>query len=206
MTTRRGTLSSRPRRDAHARRGFNLVELLIALAISAALLTATMAALNASFMAYQSTTEVASTHTIARLSLHRILALIRNGTEFGPLPADPRQRIRESTFLDIRMPSTEAYPQGQVISLEWDEVTEALYVVVDGESYPLLEGVTQTDPDTGDTIAPFTLEYELGYQLYRATIDLTIVPDDDMSVELDGDNQQVLHLVASAMPRGTAYD
>ena len=52
------------------RRGFNLVELLIALAISATLLTATMLALAASFMAYQSTTEVASTHTLSRPTLH----------------------------------------------------------------------------------------------------------------------------------------
>ena len=36
-------------------------------------------------------------------------------------------------------------------------------------------------------------------------IDLTIVPDDNMSVQLDGDNQQVIRLVASAIPRIQAY-
>ena len=81
------------RRRLIARRGFNLVELLIALAISAALLTATMVALNASFTAYQMTTEVASTHTIGRLTIERMQALIRTGTDFGPFPVNPRHTI-----------------------------------------------------------------------------------------------------------------
>ena len=50
-------------------------------------------------------------------------------------------------------------------------------------------------------IKPFTLYYEKGRTLYRATIDLAIVPDDNMSVELDGQNVEVIRLVASAMPR-----
>ena len=66
-----------------ARWGFNLVEMLIALVITAALLTATMVALDASFMAYQATTEEASTHTISRLIMNRMLTLIRTGQEFG---------------------------------------------------------------------------------------------------------------------------
>ena len=50
-------------RPHRARRGFNLLEMLIALALTAALMAATMVALDASFMAYQTTTELASTHT-----------------------------------------------------------------------------------------------------------------------------------------------
>lgn len=189
------------RRRRIARRGFNLVEMLIALAITAALLTATMVALDASFMAYQSTTEVASTHTIGRLTMHRILALIRTGVEFTPVPGDPRDSICESDYLDIRT------PDGAIISIEWREGEEALYVVVDGESALLLEGViAQYDPDTGDQIPPFTLEYELGNILHRATVDFAIVPDDNMSVDLDGDSQDTIRLVASAMPRMSAFE
>lgn len=188
-------------RRAMARRGFNLVEMLIALAISAALLTATMVALDASFTAYQMTTEVASTHTIGRLTMHRILALIRTGVEFTPVPDDPRDTIRESDYLDILT------PDGEVISIEWHEDEEALYVVVDGQEALLMEGViAQYDPDTGERIQPFTLEYELGNILHRATVDFAIVPDDNMSVEMDGDNQEVIRLVASAMPRLSAFE
>src|SRR5687767_3233171 len=96
------------------RRGFNLVELLIALAITSALLTSVLVALNASFMAYQATTEVASTHTIGRLTVHRILAMIRTGKSFEPNPDNPVDTVLTSysmTFEDT---------YGQVIKLEWD--------------------------------------------------------------------------------------
>ena len=196
------TVSDRSRRLRRGhRRGFNLIELLIALAITAALLSATMMALRASFMAYQSTTEVASTHTISRLVMHRMLALLRTGQDFGPLPLSPLDSIVDSSYIEFFTDN------GQLVTLDWvgvvgGDVVNTLYVVLTDENnvetpYPLLEGVTSCN---------FTLEYELGYKLHRATIDMTIVPDDNMSVDLDGDNQQVIRLVASAMPRMIAYE
>ena len=178
------------------RRGFNLIELLIALAITAALLSATMMALRASFMAYQTTTEVASTHTISRLVMHRMLALLRTGQDFGPLPLSPLDSIVDSNYIEFFTNN------GQLITLDWVDADDTLYVVLTDENgvetpYPLLEGVTSCN---------FTLEYELGYKLHRATIDMTIVPDDNMSVDLDGNNQLVIRLVASAMPRMIAYE
>ena len=74
----------------------------------------------------------------------------------------------------------------------------------DEARHAVLEGVTQLD-EFGNYITPFTLEYEKGTQLYRATIDLTLVPDDNMSLELEGNNTDVLRLVASAIPRRQAY-
>jgi len=186
-----------------ARRGFNLVELLMALAISAALLAATMMALAASFDAYQRTTEVASTHTISRLAIHRMLTLVRTGTDFRPLPADPRDRIVQSNFIDFEL------SDGTIMSFEWDDADEALYVVVGGAGGPrylLIEGVVEQLDEDGDPIPPFTLEYENGFTLHRATIDLAIVPDDNLDVELDGENSEVIRLVASAMPRSVAYE
>jgi len=194
-------------RQLHVRRGFNLVELLLALAITSALLTATMVALNASFMAYQVTTEVASTHTIGRLTMHRMLALIRTGKEFGPFPTTPLETTVMSDDMEF------VAPNGQIMTLHWVEDENALYVAITDPATmtqlsdnKLLEGVVpQYDPNTGDRIKPFTLEYYKGRKLYRATIDMTIVPDDNMSVELDGDNQETIRLVASAMPRMAAY-
>ncbi|MCH8343632.1 MAG: prepilin-type N-terminal cleavage/methylation domain-containing protein [Planctomycetes bacterium] len=188
-----------------ARRGFNLVEMLIALAITAVLLTATMVALDASFMAYQATTEEASTHTISRLIMNRMLTLIRTGREFGPFPVNPQDSLVQDDFIQFLTPN------GEVLELRWVELEEALYVIRDpgglNEWHLLLEGVVrQDDPNNpGDYIRPFTLEYKLGRKLYRATIDLTVVPDDNMSVTLDGDNQRVIRLVASAMPRTEVY-
>jgi prepilin-type N-terminal cleavage/methylation domain-containing protein len=184
------------------RRAFNLVELLIALSITAMLLTATMVALDASFMAYQTTTEQASTQTIGRMAMHRMLTMIRSGEEFGPFPASPLERIVESDFIEIRL-----VDGGDVVTLEWREDDEALYYIVGDEEHLLLEGVMAvTDPDSGEKIPPFTLEYERGRSLFRATIDLTIRPDDKMDVELDGDWVQPMRLVASAQPRGITFD
>lgn len=198
--------SSINNRQSHVRRGFNLIELLIALAISAALLTATLVALNASFMAYQSTTEVASTHTIARLTMNRVLTMIRMGDEFGPFPTNPLDTTVTSDFIEWMT------PEGQVMTLDFDEDAQALLITVtdpgtgDENTYTLLEGVLRQHDSDGDDLAPFTLQYEKGRNLFRATIDLTIRPDDNMSVMMDGDNDnQTIRLVASAMPRSAAY-
>lgn len=203
-----------PRRALRGqRRGFNLVELLIALAISAALLAATMVALDASFTAYQSTTEWASTHTISRLTMHRMMALIRTGVTFGPVPINPNDSLVQENYIEIIMPSA------QYVKLEWVEtpdadhpVGNALWVQVDTDPPRLLlEGVVKQeamDPDTGlpVPVPPFTMEYELGRKLFRATIDLMVIPDDNQSVTMDGDNSdQIIRLVASVTPRMAAY-
>ncbi len=172
--------------------------MLIALAITGALLSATMVALDASFMAYQSTTEVASTHTVSRLIMNRMLTLIRTGQEFGPFPADPQQTFVYSPEIQFYIPD-ENGALNDLITLSYVPGDETLYVMINNDpakTYPLLEGVTDCE---------FTMEYELGRILHRATIDMTIVPDDNMSVDLDGNNVRPIRLVASAMPRATAY-
>ena len=191
-----------------ARRAFNLVELLLALAISSALLTATMVALDASFTSYQQTTEEASTNTISRMVMHRILSMVRSGEDFGPFPGNPLDRIIESDFIQIRVPNLQDPDAvGELIEIEWREDDEALfYIAEDGTEALLLEGVvTQLDGD-GNAIPPFVLEYDRGRTLYRATIDLTVIPDDNMDVEIDGENVRQIRLVASAMPRNTAFE
>jgi len=191
-----------------ARRAFSFVEMLIALAICSMLLTATFVALDASFKAYQQTTEVAATHTISRLSLHRILTLIRTGVEFGPFPLDPRDTLVTSDYIEFRTAT------GQVMMLEWVEDDETLdMVIIDPDTgdevtrQVLLAGVLgQIDPDTGDRIKPFALEYQSGRKLYRATVDLAIKPDATQHLAIEGDNSaEVIRLVASAMPRMVAY-
>lgn len=194
------------KRLAYVRRGFNLVELLIALGITAALLTATLVALNASFRAYQATTEVSSTHTIARLTVNRMTMMIRVGEDFGPFPTNPLETTVTSDFIEF------ATPDGDIMTLEFDEAQEALLVSVtdpatgEEDTYTLLEGVLRQFDSDGDPIAPFTMQYEKGRNLYRATIDLLIRPDDNMSLSIEGNNDnQLIHLVSSAMPRSAAF-
>ena len=116
--------SNNLRKAKPRRRGFNLVEMLIALAITGALLGATMVALQASFMAYQTTTEVASTHTISRLIMNRMLTLIRTGQEFGPFPVDPQDSIVISNEIQFFAPN------GDLITLRWEDASDTLFVVL----------------------------------------------------------------------------
>jgi prepilin-type N-terminal cleavage/methylation domain-containing protein len=188
------------------RRGFNLIELVIALAITATLLVATMVALDASYKAYQNTTRAASTHAVSRITMDRIQALVRNGEHFEPRPADPNDTIVESDYLEIDLQN------GQIVRLEWSEPNEALYIsTIDPDTgnvlqtHLLLEGVI-AQYDGGTRIKPFTLEYHLGYQLHRATIDMMVVPDDNMAVDIEGSPPYVIRLVGTAMPRRVAYE
>lgn len=169
-----------------------------------------MVALDASFTAYQSTAEAASTHTTSRLAMHRMLVLIRTGDSFGPFPQNPLEPVVRSDFIEFETPN------GQLIILEWDETEEAVFLEVmsynegaetwEQESYNmLLGGVVPQYDEENERIKPFTLEYESGKQLYRATIDMMVLPDSSMHVDLDGDNTQTIRLIASAMPRSIAY-
>lgn len=212
LRTRRHDPTSRRRRvvqgPSAARRAFSFVEMLIALSITAVLLTATLVALDASFKAYQRTTEEAATHTIARLAMHRMMTLIRTGVEFGPYPLSPLDNLVTSDYMEFRTAN------GQVMVLEYIVADETLEMaIVDPNTgmettrQTLLAGVVaQTDPVTGDRVKPFALEYEKGKKLYRATIDLMIRPDASQHVEIEGDNSdQMIRLVASAMPRMVTY-
>ena len=102
--------------------------------------------------------------------------------------------------------------RSMLIKLDMDD--EALYVVPGGagnQRHLILEGVLRQEYPVGhvragEVIRPFTLEYERGFQLYRATINLAIIPDDNMSVTIDGDGGGLIRLVATAMPRMAAYE
>lgn len=193
------SLSRRPLRPVRShrrvRRGFNLVELLIALAITSALLSATMAALNACFIAYQATTEEASTHTVSRLVMHRVLALVRTGSEFGPLPEDPRDTTTAGDVVEFTSHA------GQIVRIEFDPNANALLYSVDGgEPQTLLRGVERT-MDGEVEVPAFTMEWEKGTRLFRFTMDLTVVGDDNQTTKLDLGIVRPIRLVASAMPR-----
>ncbi|MCH2161450.1 MAG: prepilin-type N-terminal cleavage/methylation domain-containing protein [Phycisphaerales bacterium] len=189
------------RQTATARRGFSLIEVMIALAISAALLSATLVALDASFRAYQSTTEEVSTHSIARLVMHRLLTMVRTGTDFGPYPEDPRIRVIQSDFIQFKSQG------GDVVTVRWNSSEHVLTYEVEGHSpVELLGGVIGTRDGEGQLVSPFILEYADGRRLYRATIDFTIEPDDLMDLDIEGDREDNdIRMVGSSMPRLEAF-
>ncbi len=188
------------RRSRPRRRAFSIIEMLLAISITSLLLTSLLAALSASFRAYQATTESASRHTIARLTMHRLLAMIRTGTQFGPYPdnviTDP---IIQSDYLEF------VAADGTFVRVEYRDLDESLYVVVDPLGEPqeelLLTGVAPIFDENNERIPPFTLHYTRGPLLYRATIDLLIVEDNEINLAVEGSDVPPLRMVASTMPR-----
>lgn len=209
LTTRTQVANARSqdRRPVRSRRnnGFSIIELLIALTITATLLTSVLVALDASFKAYQSTTESASRHTVARLTMHRLLSLIRTGTQFGPYPANV------VTTPEITSDYIEFLTSGgQYIRVEYRDDTQSLYTIVDPngaapQEQVLMSGVIPQYDSDHNLIPPFTLYYTKGPKLYRATIDLTCAEDPGVDLTIEGDDVPPLRLIASTMPRNNIY-
>lgn len=182
------------RKHKHARRsGFSILELLMALAISASLLTAALVALDTMFKRYEIIGNQASTNVIARTVMHRMLSMIRQGSDFGPYPVDPTDSTQnpfnssriefvsaglkssgtyEVTTLEVRAATTVTINSEQVKhrgpNVLWMTVTQ---ITLGGgstsQSFPLLDGIVACN---------FNLDYDPGPRLMRATIDMTVLP------------------------------
>lgn len=104
------------------RRAFSLIEMLMALAISSALLTAALVALDTMFKGYKQITESASTHVVSRIVMNRMLSMIRTGSEFGPIPnnvLDTGQNPRFSDYFEYVSQRDNAGDITQVTRIEY---------------------------------------------------------------------------------------
>lgn len=200
-------MKARPQRTARA---FSVIEMLIALAITASLLTATLAAFDASWRSYRYTTEAASSHVVSRIVITRLLGMIRTGAEFGPFPDDvfdSTQNPLTSNSIEFVAEADRAADNGRITRIERRSAEdpngpfELWYVLLDSstdpativEQRPLIRNVAE---------AMFIMEYEPGPRLIRATVDLTINPNDDQAVRVRiGEDTPTIRLVASAVPR-----
>ncbi len=215
----------------YARRGFSLVELLISLTVSATLLTAVMVALDVMFKRYTAISDSAGSHVVARTVMHRMLSMIRTGTDFGPFPADvldADQNPVQSTSLEFisaqdaaagtrTLSRIERRDAGTVTLNGMSTVQRgpfALWLVIERttpagtttEERPLIDGVNAVS---------FSLLFDVGPRLRRATIDLSIQPRSSEVGEYDATRReyaerrmlqsdttdQVVRLIASAGPR-----
>ncbi|MBB6442560.1 prepilin-type N-terminal cleavage/methylation domain-containing protein [Phycisphaera mikurensis] len=209
--TRRG-----PRRQA----GLSLAEMLISLAISAALLTAVALAMDASFTAYASAAESTSAQSSTRLVVHRIQAMIRGGVAQGPLTPDDHLawkntiRLKSGGTLALPEPDFSNNPvtsdylllddrDGRLIALDFDPITATVFLSTpepDGryERRPLLQGVTAC------TFSLFRRrDRQSDYQnvLERGGIDLTVQPGADSTLGTEAGQSPPIRLIASTSPR-----
>jgi len=193
------------------RRGFSLVEMLMAIAITASLLTAMLVALDFSFKRYQSTSESASMHVVGRLVTHRILAQVRTGTTFGPSPADVLDPAQNPVVTDNIEFITEADraaglnrvtrfehrpdPDGDAPGILW-------YLLIDADSEPPVL-IEERPLLSGVRTALFTLEFDREtWLLDRATIDITLDPSVEVAQNASvAEMPDSVRLVASATPR-----
>lgn len=173
------------------RRGFSLIEMLVSLTITGTLLTAALTALDASFKSYKFTTDGASTHVVSRITMHRLMSMIRTGTDFAPYPVDPLdsdQNPVTSDFIEFHgsLPNDPDVAL-RVIRIEkrlTDQevrgvrICELWYVqddfdendqVVSHEARPLIANLQDVR---------FTLQYDVGQRLIDATVDMTVRPND----------------------------
>jgi len=194
------------------RGGFSLVEMLIALAITASLLTAMLVALDFSFKRYQSTSESASMHVVGRLVTHRILAQVRTGTTFGPAPVnvlDPLQNPVVTDNIEFITEADRAAGLNRVTRFEYrpdpvdaNDPGVLWYVLINADvdppvllqERPLLSGVRN---------ATFTLAFnEETWLLDRAEMDITLDPDPELAGNSSvAEMPDSVRLVASATPR-----
>ncbi|MEX0744061.1 MAG: prepilin-type N-terminal cleavage/methylation domain-containing protein [Phycisphaeraceae bacterium] len=188
----------------HSARGFSLVEMLISLAITAMLLTATMVAIDASFRAYAAAAESASTQTATRLVTHRLLTMLRTSTAHGPLMpdagSDPPVVLAGNTLESHYLELIDA--RGNRVRVEYREDQRELWLTTTphgsstSESQPLLGGVASC---TFHVDRRF--DREGVWVLERATMDILVEPDRDTSLTIESSNTQAVRYIASTMPR-----
>lgn len=187
-----------------ARRGLSLVEVLISLAITAVLLTATMAAIDASFKAYGDAVENASTQTATRMIVNRVLSMVRTSTAHGPLEAVPADGVILTGDI-ITSPYIELIDAGgQIVRIEYDDVAGTMNLVVEPgtaaeQSYPMIDNVVA---------AEFALRRRTNRAgllvLERATVDITVQPAEDKTLSVENGATVPVRMIASTMPRKVA--
>jgi len=143
--------------------------------------------------------------------MHRLMTMIRTGSEFGPYPVDPLDRAQnpvDSTFIEFVSINDPNTLRRQVLRVERRDAAiaaegpfELWYVQVDFTNgvetsriqRPLLTGVQQVR---------FELEYDVGPRLKTATVDLTVRANDFQDAQIQGDLETPsIRLVSSVSPR-----
>lgn len=196
------------------RRGLGLVEMLVALSISAALLVAVAAALDTTFKAYRANQEVADLTQRARLGMHRMLTELRSTTD--PVPADEVLAAYRSgqvvTTRSVRIDAPDGLTAVRYLhsgnQLRRQTLTRAggqWTVSADGV---FLDGVASEDfevtlePQRSPRAARGGLSHD---QLRRATVRMTVRPSRESDAPTEALGTQAVTLVSSVVPRRNAW-
>ena len=213
-------------RPTRAYRGFTVIEMQIALVISALLFTALLTSLDTMFKGYRTNADAASSNVVTRLVVNRVLSMVRTGSDFRPWPDDVLDTNANPLYSDymefVSVRDDLGNPEETVrIEFRYAGNGALLRRWGVGQPEPALDfqpsgpgelwlvrtelaSGTQTESILLDQVRDvrFTLRYGIGPRLERATIDITAEPSVPESIQLAADAPPAaLRLVASAMPR-----
>ncbi len=209
------------------KRGYTLVELLLALSLTALIGAGIAAALNASFIAYASASEMAGTQMSSRMVMNKMMSMIRRSTAHDAY--DPNDNT-----VTLLTPSAANYPL-KTVGIQMilpDESRFCAWWAVNGTyndastgdlwyqnmdasgnltgtaSMMLPRAKCQWTTDTPATPYVFTLGSRIsdtGLLLTRATLNLSVQPDPAaiLNIQQAKGTDTDIHLISSPMPRKT---
>jgi prepilin-type N-terminal cleavage/methylation domain-containing protein len=187
------------------RRGVGLIELLLALAISAMLLTATAVAVDASFKAYANNQEESSLLQQARMALNRVTTSIRTSDTHAPtnptLLVDFRDGLKVSgTAIGMLQ------EDGTDIVYRYDQAKKQLLTDVNGKTYIVARGVEAFTVTMEPMRSPAALRTGGGYDLLRrANILITIRTTSETARPGETTGKHPVTLSASVTPRRNSW-
>jgi hypothetical protein len=182
-----------------------LVELLVALAIAASLLTAVGVALNAASDAYQINQQQAILLQSTRLTMNRMLATIRRCQLHAPDTSAKSTQF--ATGASVTDTGIDMYDNNNVLTIyRYDAANQRVNLIAGGNTRPMIEGVTafnvtmqpMRSANSVRTGGPWDL-------LQRASIVLTVKTNAKTSSGTEGMGQQTLTMSASVMPRRNTW-
>jgi hypothetical protein len=187
------------------RRGVGLAELLIALSISAALLTATAVAIDASFKAYAINQEQSDLTQRTRLAMYRMTTMIRQTKEHAPTTAGKATLFASgATVTDTGIDMFDL--EGNSVSYFYDAPNKRLMASINGVERPMCEGVqsftVRLEPMRSTTSIRTGGPWDL---MKRATLEMTVRTTSSTATRGEGVDRQSVTLSASVMPRRNAW-
>jgi type II secretory pathway component PulJ len=191
----------------HSRRrlGLGLAEMMMAVMITAILLTAAAAALNASFKAYAINQEQATLMQQARIAMYRMCTMIRTCDAHAPYNSTPLANFSVGVTVTDQGISMFDINNNEV-TYRYDAASKQLLCITGATQNTLLEGVEQFDvtmePMKSEVSARTAGSYDL---LRRASITLGIRTTSSTAKVGESTGVQVVSLSTSVAPRQNAW-
>jgi hypothetical protein len=202
VRSRRRRIHSQLRRRA----GIALFECLMAIAISAGLLTATAFALDASIKAFHINQQQSILMQNTRLAMTRILSTVRRCKLHAPDAA--AQRVPFAAGKTVTDGGITMFDHNnQLATYRYDPATKIVnFIGNDGKSYPLIHGVEEFIVTLEPMRSPSAVRTGAGYDLLkRVTVQITVKTTEQTALAHEGVGRVKLTLSGSVMPRRNTW-